>query len=223
MTEFRPIQNFVGYKALIVTEAASAVVQLEASLTKLGLAVIYPAIDSGSLRLGEELLTGEQTILFIDADMNVAVETAGEDGALQMPVIGLIGAEAPSRLKSILRLGATATLRKPVYGGSVYSALFMGVNGFRQRRALIVQLQEQERRRHGRRLVMKAVVSVMQAANCDEDAAYNRLRREAMRQRISIEEYCEGFMRALPGAHEGSSDEQGTNSAEKTKQGGTQR
>ena len=222
MTEFRPIQNFVGYKALIVTEAASAVVQLEASLTKLGLAVVYPAIDSGSLRLGEELLTGEQTILFIDADMNVAVETAGEDGALQMPVIGLIGAEAPSRLKSILRLGATATLRKPVYGGSVYSALFMGVNGFRQRRALIVQLQEQERRRHGRRLVMKAVVSVMQAANCDEDAAYNRLRREAMRQRISIEEYCEGFMRALPGAHEGSSDEQGMTSAEKTKQGGTQ-
>lgn len=222
MSEFRPIQNFVGYKALIVTEAASAVVQLEASLTKLGLTVVYPGIEGGSVRLSEELLTGEQTVLFIDADMNVAVETAGEDGTLQIPVIGLIGAEAPSRLKAILRMGATATLRKPVYGGSVYSALFMGVNGFRQRRALIVQLQEQERRRHGRRLVMKAVISVMQTANCDEDAAYNRLRREAMRQRISVEEYCEGFMRALPGAHEGSSDEQGTNSAEKTKQGGTQ-
>ena len=88
------------------------------------------------MRLGEDVLAGDQTVLFIDADINVTVEALGQDRPPQLPVIGLIGVEAPSRLKAIMRLGATATLRKPVYGGSVYSALFVGVNAFRQRRAL---------------------------------------------------------------------------------------
>ena len=67
---------------------------------------------------------------------------------------------------------------------------------------------------------MKAIVAVMKAADCDEDAAYDRLRRESMRQRLSVEDYCEQFMRALPSAHEQVVQEQGTNKAEKTKHGG---
>jgi AmiR/NasT family two-component response regulator len=220
MTEQRIIQNFLGYRALIVSEARSAVAQLETTLTKLGLSVSYPEIDAGCVRLGEEALAGDQTVLFIDADMNVAIEALGQERPPQITVIGIIGVEAPSRLRAIMRLGATATLRKPVYGGSVYSALFLGVNAFRQRRALMLQLEEQERRRLGRRHVMKAVVAVMKAADCDEDAAYDRLRRESMRQRLPIEDYCEKFMRALPGAHEQTLKIQGTTCAEKSKQGG---
>ena len=139
---------------------------------------------------------------------------------VDVAVIGLIGVEAPSRLKTIMRLGATATLRKPVYGGSVYSALFVGVNAFRQRRALTTEIAEHERRRHGRRYLIKAILKVMEAAGCDEDAAYDRLRRESMRQRLSIEEYCERFVRALPGAHEPSIRLQGATNAEKSTQGG---
>lgn len=221
MTELRIIQSFLGYRALIVSEAKPAVSQLDATLTKLGLSVTYPAIDAGVVKLAEDALCGEQMVLFIDADLNVAIEALGQEPIVQIPVIGLIGVEAPSRLKSIMRLGATATLRKPVYGGSVYSVLFVGVNAFRQRRSLTMQVQDQERRRHGRRFVMKAVVAVMKAANCDEDAAYNRLRRESMRQRLSIEDYCEKFMRALPGAHEQLPKTQGKTCAEKSNHGGT--
>lgn len=221
MTEPRILQNFLGYRAVIVTEAPSAVSQLETTLTKLGLSVEFAKIDEGNVHLGEDGLSGHQTILFIDADINVTIEALGPDRPPQLPVIGLIGVEAPSRLKAIMRLGATATLRKPVYGGSVYSALFVGVNAFRQRRTLMLQLEEQERRRHGRRFVMKAVVALMRASGCDEDAAYDRLRRESMRQRLPIEEYCERFMRALPGAHEHITESQGTISPEKSQRGGT--
>jgi AmiR/NasT family two-component response regulator len=220
MTEQRIIQSFLGYRALIVSEAHAALSQLDATLTKLGLSVAYPAIEAGVVRLGQDALCGDQMVLLIDADLNVTIEALGHDPMLQIPVIGLIGVEAPSRLKSIMRLGATATLRKPVYGGSVYSALFVGINAFRQRRSLAMQVEGQERRRHGRRHVMKAVIAVMKAANCDEDVAYNNLRRESMRQRLSIEDYCEKFMRALPGAHEQLPETQGKTSAEKSNHGG---
>ena len=222
MTEPRIIQNFLGYRALIVTDARPAVSQLEATLTKLGLSVTYPEIEAGAVRLADDMLAGEQSVLFIDSDMNVAVEALGQEDRLpQMPVIGIIGVEAPSRLKAIMRLGATATLRKPVYGGSVYSALFVGVNAFRQRRCLTLQIEEHERRRSGRRHLMKAIVHIMKTTDCDEDTAYDRLRRESMRQRLSIEEHCERFMRALPGGHEQTSRPQGITGTEKTKQGGS--
>ena len=220
MTELRIIQNFIGYRALIAAEEGAAVAQLEATLTKLGLSVAYAEVEAGAARLDEAALSGEQAVLFADADLNVTLEPAAQELLAQLPVIGLIGVEAPSRLKAIMRLGATATLRKPVYGGSVYSALFVGVNAFRQRRALSVEIAEHERRRHGRRYLIKAILHVMEAAGCDEDAAYDRLRRESMRQRLSIEDYCERFMRALPGAHEPSIRLQGTTNAEKSQQGG---
>jgi AmiR/NasT family two-component response regulator len=220
MTEPRIIQNFLGYRAFVVSEAPADVTQLDASLAKLGLSVSYPAVEGGVVRLGEEVLASDQSVLFIDADLNLAVEGLGQERLPRIPVIGLIGVEAPSRLKAIMRLGATATLRKPIYGGSVYSALFVGINAFRQRRAMAFDIEEHERRRSGRRHVMKAIIAVMKATDCDEDAAYDRLRRESMRLRLSVEDYCEQFMRALPGAHEAVVQAQGVTNPEKAKQGG---
>ena len=220
MTEPRIIQNFLGYRAFVVSEAPADVSQLDASLAKLGLGVSYPAVEGGVVRLGEEVLASDQSVLFIDADLNLAVEGLGQERLPRIPVIGLIGVEAPSRLKAIMRLGATATLRKPIYGGSVYSTLFVGINAFRQRRTMALHIEEHERRRSGRRYLMKAIVAVMKAADCDEDAAYDRLRRESMRQRLSVEDYCEQFMRALPGAHEQEVQAEGTINTEKTKHGG---
>ena len=220
MTEPRIIQNFLGYRAFVVSEAPADITQLDTSLAKLGLGVSYPAVEGGTVRLGEEVLASDQSVLFVDADLNLTVEGLGQERLPRIPVIGLIGVEAPSRLKAIMRLGATATLRKPIDGGSVYSTLFVGINAFRQRRTMALDIEEHERRRSGRRHLMKAIVAVMKAADCDEDAAYDRLRRESMRQRLSVEDYCEKFMRALPGAHEQVAQAQGTTSPEKTKHGG---
>lgn len=217
MTEPRIIQNFVGYRAMIVTDAPAAVSQLESTLSKIGLSISYPDVENGSFLLRDDMITDDQAVLFIDSDMNVFIESPGHDRLPHVPVIGIVGVEAPSRLKSLMRLGATATLRKPVYGGSVYSALYIGVNEFRRRRALMLQLDEQERRRRGRRHLMKAIVAVMKSTGCDEDVAYDRLRRESMRQRLSVEDYCESFMRALPGVHESDPGVQGMTCADKSK------
>lgn len=214
MTEPRLIQNFVGYRAVIVTDAKSAVLQLEVNLLKLGLVPFYPEIVDGGVQLDMAKLHEDQDVLFIDSDLNVTIEPPAGHKLSLPPVIGIVGVGAPSRLKSLMRLGATATLRKPVHGGSVYSALFVGVNEFRCRRALMQRLDDHDKRRRGRRYLVKAIVAVMKANGGDEDQAYDRLRREAMRQRLSLEDYCEMFIRALPGADEKSVEFQGTRRAD---------
>lgn len=51
MTEPRLIQNFVGYRAIIVTDAKSAMLQLEVNLVKLGLVGQSPVRGVGYERL----------------------------------------------------------------------------------------------------------------------------------------------------------------------------
>ncbi|MDQ9782798.1 hypothetical protein RF094_08825, partial [Serratia marcescens] len=89
--------------------------------------------------------------------------------------IGLVGVEAPSRLKALVNLGATSFLRKPVHGGAVYTALFLGINQFLLRTDMYEKLQDLESRRRGRRAVIRAVVTLMQETGLNDDDAYSAL------------------------------------------------
>jgi len=192
MSEPRIIQNFIGYRATIATEQPAAVEQLQDMLTKLGMSFAMAGLSDGRLQIEP----GDKDVLFIDSDLNVAVETGTLEPSRCLPVIGIVGVEAPSRLRSLMQLGATATLRKPVHRASVYSALFVGINEFRRRRYLADRLEEQERRRLLRKSVVKAVLIVMRRMGSDHAVAYDHLRRESMRARQSIEEFCETFIQA---------------------------
>ena len=136
---------------------------------------------------------------YVDLEGAVAIEVDSASRLPPVPVIGLVGVEAPSRLKALVNLGATSFLRKPVHGGAVYTSLFMGVNQFLLRSDMYSRLQDLEERRRGRRAVVRAIILLMQSG-LDEDTAYTQLRRESMRMRQSLEIYCEGFLsrRARP-------------------------
>lgn len=192
MSEPRIIQNFVGYRATIATEQPAAVEQLQDMLLKLGMSFTMAGLSDGRLQIEP----GDKDVLFIDSDLNVAVETGALEPSRCLPVIGVVGVEAPSRLRSLMQLGATATLRKPVHRASVYSALFVGINEFRRRRYLADRLEEQERRRLLRKSLVKAVLIVMRRTGSDHALAYDHLRKESMRSRQSIEEFCETFIQA---------------------------
>jgi len=195
MSDPRIIQNFVGFRALIVTDQREAMARLDAMLSKLGLSSDYPTINDGRLQLEVDRLDPDQDVLFIDTDIAVTVGLPPDQKIAPFPVIGIVGVEAPSRLRALMHLGATATLRKPVHGGSVYSALFVGINEFRRRRDLIERLSEHDRRRRIRRHLASAILAVMRTSGCDENQAYERLRGASMRHRVSLEDYCESFMR----------------------------
>jgi AmiR/NasT family two-component response regulator len=88
----------------------------------------------------------------------------------------------------------TAFLRKPIYAGAVYTTLFLGVNQYLQRKALADQLSEHQDRRRRRRLVIKTIVRIMERHSVDDDEAYAILRRDSMRSRLSLEDYCEQYL-----------------------------
>jgi AmiR/NasT family two-component response regulator len=199
---FRLLQNFRGGRALVVLARAGREMTLETTLAKLGVTTEYSEIVDGRAQIDVVGLQPERDILFVDGDLEeaVAIEINPASRLPPVPVIGLVGVEAPSRLKALVNLGATSFLRKPVHGGAVYTSLFMGINQFLLRSEMYERLQDLEMRRRGRRAVLRAVILLMQETGLDDDSAYSQLRRESMRVRQSLEVYCEEFLsrRAKP-------------------------
>ncbi|MBS7543975.1 ANTAR domain-containing response regulator [Ancylobacter oerskovii] len=193
----RLLQNFNGGRAHIVTTSLSAVEALPVTLGKLGVSAEFVPLADGRAALDLAGLQPERDILFIDSDLDNPIALDIDPGSRQppVPVIGLVGVEAPSRLKHLVNLGATAFLRKPVHGAAVYTALFLGINQFTLRGDLRARLDDMDRRRRGRRAVVKAIIACMKETGVDDDEAYEWLRRESMRSRQPLEDYCEAFMR----------------------------
>ncbi len=186
-----PIQNFRGMRAVIFASGDGGVDTLASVLVKLGLAVERAGVSAPAV-VDACAFSFERDVLFVDGDLEgVLGGGAIVNGLPPAPVIGLVGVEAPSRLKGLMAQGATAFLRKPVYAGAVYTTLFLGVNQYLQRKSLADQLSEHQDRRRRRRLVIKTIVRIMEQHSVDDDEAYAILRRDSMRSRLSLEDYCE--------------------------------
>ncbi|TGD96983.1 ANTAR domain-containing response regulator [Methylobacterium nonmethylotrophicum] len=193
------IQNFSGMQAYLIIAPATVSDTLVATLMKLGLTVasILRADEAPQLAWAE--LEPERALVIVDGDLPLPGMAASAVSDLPpVPVLGLVGVEAPSRLRSLLQFGATGLLRKPIHGASVYAALYLTVNEHQRRRALEEQLARHEERRRGRRHVVKAILRVMQERGLDDDAAFEALRRDSMRARLPLEQYCEALVRARP-------------------------
>lgn len=187
----RLVQNFVGLNATIIS--SSQLDTLKSALSRAG--VHSNQHDTSEITIDElaSMTHADSDIIIIDgeSDWATAANNLLDKPPFQVPVIGLVGIESPSRLKGLMRLGMSAVIRKPVHGATIYPALFLAVNVHRKRSVLEEQIAENERRRRNRRFIMKAILIRMQDEGIDDDAAYENLRREAMRARLSIEEYCE--------------------------------
>ncbi len=87
-------------------------------MTAIGLAVASAWPDPGAEALAADFL-------FFDADLGHDAQFPWEPGASPMPMIALIGSEAPGRIEWALGIGAHAQILKPVGDGGVYSALLI--------------------------------------------------------------------------------------------------
>ena len=186
MSGARIVQNFRGQRGVLCGAPHMAVETLQASLERLGMTLAR----STEINPGE--LDASRDVLLIDGDLPLDAVLDRRAGSLLSlaPAIGLVGVEAPSRLKALMDVGVTAFLRKPVHAAAVYAALFLAVNGYNRTRALELELAEHAQRRRGRRAVVKAVVHLMQTTGLDDDQAYALLRRDSMRRRVSIEDHA---------------------------------
>lgn len=194
----RFIQNFSQSRALLWAGPDFKAEALERTLSTLGVSMVRVEHIDGAT------LDHNRDIVFLDADqvINPAVLMMVGSSLPAAPVVGIVGVEAPSRLKLLAEAGGTAILRKPIQASAVYSALFLSVNNYRRMRAMEQRLAEQAKKRHGRRFVVKAIVALVQAHGIGDEEAYARLRRESMRRRIGIEEFCEALLRGDGGLAE---------------------
>ena len=189
MTTHRLIQNFRRSRGLLWACADFNADALERTLLKLGVSLTRVEHVKGAE------LDPDRDIVFLDADQAINPAPLLQPGAnlSAAPVIGIVGVEAPSRLRLLAEAGATAILRKPVQGATVYSALFLGVNNYRRLKSAEARLAIGDRKRRGRRFLIKAVVALVQAHGVSDDDAYAELRRESMRRRLDLEEFCEAL------------------------------
>jgi AmiR/NasT family two-component response regulator len=205
MTEPRLLQNFSGCRAIMVTDRVSSLDVLMISLDRLGVTTSAEDIVGSIAAIELAKLQPDRSIIFVDGDIGdgAVLPLSAIGGLPPAPVIGLLGVSAPSRLKAMMKAGASSFLRKPVHGAAVYPALFVGINEYRRHRHLETLLEDQERRRRSRRDVVKAIIRTMSTYGIDDDEAYDLLRRQSMRTRQTMEDLCKELARSSDGEEHG--------------------
>lgn len=193
MIRQRFIQNFADRRAIVISRDGRALEALDQTLLKLGVSVSYVPLCGDRAAIGAEHVDAGRDLLFVDCDLINPLELPVNpiSGTTIVPIIALVGIEAPSRLRTLYQQGATAILRKPVHSAIVYSALVLGVNTYQRLRRMETSIELQDQRRRQRRAVVKAILHTMRAHNVDDDEAYRVLRRESMKARLSVEAYSE--------------------------------
>ena len=184
--------NFRGQRALILHRPGDTTVRLGRQLALLGFAT--------EVRWHSLADTAGLDVVLVDAD-------EGWSGLLPwqglqdkpVPLVALLASEAPGRIAWALDQGADAFLPKPVTPSSVYPALVMAVRRHAEACARADALNALRERVRLRPLVFAAVERLQAARGWDEDEAYRHLQREAMRQRLTLEQCAAALLAANQG------------------------
>ncbi len=173
------IQNLGGARALILHRPHPSVQNLTRQLTAIGLVVdaIWP-------EPGPQILAAD--FVFFDVDMGYDAQFPWEPGTSPMPMVALIGSEAPGRIEWALGIGAHAQILKPVGDSGVYSALLIARDAFDARRELSGRIADLQARLDDRQSVVQAV-ALLASRGMSERDAYGELRQLAMNWRITFE------------------------------------
>ena len=185
------IQNLGGARAVILHRPHATVQALTRQLSAIGLEVAQDWPELGPRALAADFV-------FFDADMGHDGMFPWAPGASPMPMIALIGSEAPGRIEWALQAGAHAQLLKPVGDNGAYSALLIARDAFEAQRSLSVEIADLKRRLDSRETVVRAV-GLLARQGRSEAEAYAQLRRMAMDWRISFEDAATRVLARLDG------------------------
>ncbi len=172
------ILELAGARAMILHRPHPTVTALERQLRAIGLSVCTAWPDLPDVTTGD--------FLFFDVDMGFDGQFPWAPGQSPVPMIALIGSEAPGRIEWSLSHGAHAQLLKPVGDSGVYSALLIARAAFEAQHRLAAQISDLQGRLAARETVVRAVMALMAQGMNDEDA-FASLRRMATDRRESFE------------------------------------
>jgi AmiR/NasT family two-component response regulator len=188
------IQNLGGARAIILHRPHPLVQALTRQLTAIGLEVLVHWPD-----LEPEAMAAD--FVFFDADMGHDAQFPWKPGEAPMPMIALIGSEAPGRIEWSLGIGAHAQMLKPVGDNGAYGALLIARAAHDARCALAAEVADLRRRLDGRQTVVRAV-TLLAARGRTEAEAYDQLRQIAMAWRVSFEDAAERIVAQASGGQD---------------------
>ncbi|WP_428644042.1 ANTAR domain-containing response regulator [Roseibium sp.] len=147
-------------------------------------------------RLGVEISTSwpelpeeakQSNVIIFDADSGHDAQFPWSIDTHPMPMIALMGSEAPGRVEWAIRRGAIAHLSKPIASSGVYGALVVATQTFAMRKASEERIAKLETRLACRPQVAEAILLLMQHQGGTVEAAYRLLQDMAMNSRQTIE------------------------------------
>ncbi len=174
------IPNLGGATAHILHRQHATVTSLIRQLSAIGMSAHQVWPELGADAHGADFI-------FFDADLGHDEQFPWSPGEAPMPLIALIGSEAPGRIEWVLHQNADAHLLKPVGGGGVYSALLIARRSFDARKRLGAEISELKDRVNARQSIVKAV-ALLAARGISEEQAYAQLRALAMNWQVTMEE-----------------------------------
>lgn len=177
--------NFRGQSALLMMAEDDNTRRLRDILEKLGFFVSRCDVLSEGPQTDSAIACAG--LIIVDTDHLESPTVSTLAGSIA-PIIALIGHESPSRLQRALEVEPFSVLMKPVGNRGVFTSLFFAFNAHRRHRNLHDELSTARERIGSRRVVVKAIIRLMEAEGFDDEEAYRRLRQESMRSRVSVEE-----------------------------------
>jgi two-component system, response regulator / RNA-binding antiterminator len=189
------IPHLGGLRALVLHRAHADTAALLRQLGAIGLAAeaAWPDLPADAVLAD---------FLFFDADQGFDAQMPWMPGEAPMPLVALIGTEAPGRVEWAIRQRADAHLAKPIGNAGIYSALLIARQKFEERQALTREIAALRKQVAERRSVVQAVVRLTEAG-LSEAEAFGRLRALAMNERITVEAAAVRFCAAAEGAGRG--------------------
>ena len=140
--------------------------------------------------------------LFFDADLGHDEQFSWQPGEAPMPLIALIGSEAPGRIEWALNHNADAHLLKPVGNAGVYSAMLIARRAFDARKRQAREIVELRERIAARQTIVRAV-AILAESTADDEQAYAQLRMLAMNWQVSMEDAARRVVAGPTGGGQG--------------------
>jgi AmiR/NasT family two-component response regulator len=174
------IPNFRGQRALVLHRQDRNGEAILGQLERLGVfvAMRWPA---------EAVSADGMDVVFFDADNGFDGLFAWKPGEARVPLIAILGSEAPGRLEWTLAQRCSAYLMKPIGSTGVFSALTIAFNTFAEERARREAWHRLDERLRLRDTVIAAAADLMRHHDIGVDTALRLLRQESMRRRSTIE------------------------------------
>ena len=191
------IPNLGGARAFILHRPHATANALTRQLVAIGLEAseCWPELPADALAAD---------FVFFDVDLGFDEQFPWKPGEAPMPLVALIGSEAPGRIEWALSHKADAQLLKPVGTAGVYSALLIARPSFEARRPLADGIAAVEARVADRQMIVRAVAA-LSSQGIDDEQAYAQLRSLAMSWQISIEQAARRIVAMTEDGHDRSS------------------